>query len=29
MAESLGDWKWEIEAEQGSMDWEVTIRVEY
>ena len=27
--ESLGDWKWEIEAEQGSMDWEVTIRVEY
>ena len=27
--ESLGDWKWEIEAEQGSMEWEVTIRVEY
>ena len=27
--ESLGEWKWEIEAEQGSMDWEVTIRVEY
>ena len=27
--ESLGDWNWEIEAEQGSMDWEVTIRVEY
>ena len=27
--ESLGDWKWEIEAEQGSMDWNVTIRIEY
>jgi|TARA_B100000315_G_C14470215_1_gene537951 PKD repeat protein len=27
--ESLGEWKWEIEAEQGSMDWNVTIRIEY
>ncbi len=26
--ESLGEWKWEIETRQGSMDWEVTIRVE-
>ena len=27
--ESVGGWKWEIEAEQGSMEWEVMIRVEY
>ena len=27
--QSIGDWKWEIEAEQGSMNWEVTIRVGY
>ena len=26
---SLGEWRWEIEATQGSMDWDVTIRIEY